>query len=324
MLVIGGITRLTGSGLSMTDWNLVMGTFPPTTEAAWEEAFAEYRQFPEYRQLNRGMSLADFKAIYFWEYLHRLMGRIIGVVFLIPFFIFWIRGCFDKKLFRRVLFLFGLGALQGAMGWIMVKSGLVDVPRVSHYRLALHFLLAVLLITFSLWFALDLDKNYRLNGQRPPTRLKKWVALTGIIFLVQIIWGAFTAGLDAGTMYNTFPLMNQGWMPRNAWVLDPFVINLVENPGTVQWVHRTVGTLLGLIVTGLWVSTRFSAVQSSLKIKADLLLGLILVQYLIGIFTLLHQVPLMLGVIHQVMAVIFCIALLFYYHELENLLSETT
>lgn len=140
--------------------------------------------------------------------MHRLTGRVIGIVFLVPFIFFWIRGYLNKKLFRRVLFLFGLGALQGAMGWIMVKSGLIDVPYVSHYRLALHFLLAVLLVTFCVWFALDLSKKYSTNGEPPPVRFKKWIALTTIIFFVQLIWGAFTAGLDAGAIYNTFPLMN--------------------------------------------------------------------------------------------------------------------
>lgn len=322
MVIIGGITRLTGSGLSMSDWNLIMGALPPMNESDWMAAFEQYKQFPEYQRINRGMTLAEFKQIFFWEYLHRFIGRVIGIIFLVPFFIFWIRGYFNKKLFRRVLFLLGLGALQGAMGWIMVKSGLVDVPYVSHYRLALHFLLAVLLISFCIWYALDLRQKYSLNGVSPSGRLKKWLTLVSTIFFVQLIWGAFTAGLDAGTMYNTFPLMNQGWLPNNAWVLDPAVINLFENPGTVQWMHRIIGALLGFIVTGLWVSTRFSEVQSTLKIKADLLLCLILAQYLLGIFTLLYQVPVALGVIHQAMAIIFWVALLFYYHELKNLQAK--
>lgn len=318
MVIIGGITRLTGSGLSMSDWNLIMGALPPMSEQDWIAAFEQYKQFPEYQQINRGMTLFEFKQIFFWEYLHRLIGRIIGLVFLIPFLIFWIRGYFSKKLFRRVLFLFGLGALQGAMGWIMVKSGLVDVPYVSHYRLALHFLLAVLLISFCIWYALDLSKKYSFNGVPTSGRLKKWLALISIVFFVQLIWGAFTAGLDAGTIYNTFPLMNRSWLPDNAWAMNPIILNVFENPGTVQWVHRLVGTLLGLLVAALWVTTRFSEVQTTLKMKADVLLGLILAQYILGILTLLYQVPVVLGVIHQVGAVLFWVAVLFYYHELKN------
>lgn len=318
MVIVGGITRLTGSGLSMTDWNLIMGAIPPLSEAAWQEAFNQYKQFPEYQQLNTGMSLGAFKAIFFWEYLHRLLGRITGIVFIIPFLWFLIRGYFTTKLLKRATILFGLGAAQGAMGWIMVKSGLVDVPYVSHYRLALHLLLAVILVSFCVWYALDLYKS-KINQPLPAkTTLSQWSLAIAVIFFLQLIWGAFTAGLDAGLIYNTFPLMNSSWLPQNAWALQPALLNLVENPGTVQWTHRILGTLLAVLVIVLWVKTRKAGAGDSLINKAHILLFLIVLQYVLGIFTLLFHVPVSLGVAHQTGAVFFWIGWIFYHHELKK------
>lgn len=318
MIIVGGITRLTGSGLSMSDWNLIMGTIPPLNAHDWKEAFQQYQQFPEYQQLNTGMSLASFKQIFFWEYLHRILGRLIGIVFLIPAIYFWIRGYFTARLRKRVLILFGLGALQGAMGWIMVRSGLVDVPRVSHYRLALHFLLAIILITFCVWFALDLrEKRAQISTKLKP-ELKKWVIGVGILFFLQVTWGAFTAGLDAGFMYNTFPLMSGSLVPPTAWTMKPVIINFLENPGTVQWVHRIIGTLLLIAAIGLWIRSRFSSLSGPIKWKGDLLLGLILLQFALGILTLVYHVPVTLGVIHQAGAILFWIGFLLYYHDLRK------
>lgn len=318
MVIVGGITRLTGSGLSITDWNLIMGAIPPLSESAWEQAFNQYKQFPEYQQLNTGMTLGEFKSIFFWEYLHRLLGRLTGIVFIVPFLGFWIRDHFTPKLLRRALLLFGLGAVQGAMGWIMVKSGLVDVPYVSHYRLAIHLLLAFILISFCAWYALDLyeykTKILPANG----TALKSWSLAVAAVFFVQLIWGAFTAGLNAGFIYNSFPLMNGSWLPQNAWTIQPVLLNLVENPGTVQWIHRIIGTLLALLVVFLWMKTRRSAGGTSLSSKASLLLALIILQYVLGILTLLFHVPVTLGVAHQAGAVLFWFGWLIYHHELKN------
>lgn len=318
MVVIGGITRLTGSGLSMSDWNLIMGALPPMNPSEWKEAFEQYRQFPQYQQLNEGMSLPEFKQIFFWEYIHRLLGRIIGVVFLLPFLFFWIRGYFSEKMRNRALILFGLGALQGAMGWIMVKSGLVDVPYVSHYRLALHLMLAFVLVSFCSWYALDLYHNRRRHRLKQTVDLNAWALTTAALFALQIIWGAFTAGLDAGFIYNTFPMMNGEWLPQNVWSMQPLLINLLENPGTVQWVHRILGTLLLLLVTGLWLRTLNANALKSMRLKAGILFMLIILQYLLGVFTVLYQVPVALGVMHQGFAMIFWIAWLFYYHDLKT------
>lgn len=318
MVIIGGITRLTGSGLSMSDWNLIMGALPPMGESEWMAAFERYKEFPQYQQLNEGMSLYEFKQIFFWEYFHRLLGRVIGIVFLVPFLFFWIRGYFSPKMLKRVLILFGLGALQGAMGWIMVKSGLVDVPYVSHYRLALHLLLAFILFSFCVWFALDLRNSRVTKKVQKGSSLKSWALAVGGVFFLQLIWGAFTAGLDAGYIYNTFPLMNGDWLPQGARSLQPVIINLVENPGLVQWAHRIIGTLLAAMVIWLWLKTNKSNINRSLKKKAGLLVILIGAQYLLGILTVLYQVPVLLGVLHQAVAMIFWTGWLFYYHELKK------
>ncbi len=321
MVVIGGITRLTGSGLSMSDWNLIMGAVPPMNESQWIDTFEEYKQFPQYRQLNEGMSLHEFKQIFFWEYAHRLLGRLIGLVFLLPFLFFWIRGYFSKKMLNRALILFALGGLQGAMGWIMVKSGLVDVPYVSHYRLAMHLLLAFVLVGFCTWYALDLKRQKSGRKIKNMGSLNFWALATAGIFIIQLIWGAFTAGLDAGFIYNTFPLMNGNWLPQNAWSMQPFFINLLENPGTVQWLHRIFGTLLLLLVIGLWFSTYKTKATDSLHVKAALLVLLVILQYLLGIFTVLYQVPVTLGVMHQGIAMIIWVGWLFYYHEFRRISS---
>lgn len=298
MLIIGGITRLTGSGLSMTDWKLLLGAVPPLTESAWQDVFARYQQFPEYQQLNTGMTLAEFKGIYFWEYLHRLVGRLTGLAFALPLLWFWLRGYLSGRLMRRVFVLLLLGAAQGAMGWIMVKSGLVDVPRVSHYRLAAHLLFAFALAGLCTWYALDMKPQ---PTRAPvPVRLRPWMTLTGLVLMLQVLWGAFVAGLDAGYVYNTFPLMNGEWMPRNAWALQPALLNLIQNDGTVQWMHRLLGTALLAAAAMSWVRSLDAA--APLRRRVHLLTGLLLLQYVLGAATLVLQVPVALGVLHQALA----------------------
>lgn len=319
MLVVGGITRLTGSGLSMTDWNLIMGVLPPMSAEEWQQAFERYKQFPEYRHINTGMTLWGFKKIFFWEYLHRLLGRLLGLVFLIPFFWFWLRGYFNRKLLKRMFILMGLGAAQGAMGWIMVKSGLVDNPYVSHYRLAAHLLLAFILIGFCVWYALDLRQTSN-RTMRLDAVYKRWGLVVGILLILQIFWGALTAGLDAGLIYNSFPLMNESWLPRNAFSMHPLLINLIENPGMVQWVHRILGTVLALMVLGIWVKAMTdNTLPQGVKLRLHVLGALILVQYVLGILTLIYHVPVALGVIHQAVAMIFWVAWLVYYHYLSTI-----
>ena len=319
MVVVGGITRLTDSGLSMSDWSLIMGAIPPMNEAEWLAAFERYKEFPQYQQLNAGMSLAEFKTIFFWEYLHRLLGRLIGLVFLIPFAFFWIRGYFNSKTLRRAWVLFGLGALQGAMGWIMVKSGLVDVPYVSHYRLTIHLLLAMLLFGFCIWYALDLyGKDEPTKKSSDLSSLRRWSIGLLVLFIAQVIWGAFTAGLDAGYIYNTFPTMNGDWVPQGTWTLQPVLANFVEHPGTVQWMHRILGTLLGVATIGFWWRNRNADVGHLLKEKARILLGMMLTQYVLGILTVITHVQLLIGVVHQAGALAVLFLWIWYYHDIKT------
>jgi heme a synthase len=323
ILVIGGITRLTQSGLSMVEWNPIMGVIPPLTEADWLETFNKYREFPEYQHHNRGMSLDDFKFIFFWEYLHRMIGRLIGLVFVIPFGWFVIRKKFSPQQLRRALLLLLLGLTQGFMGWYMVKSGLVDVPYVSPYRLAAHLLIAFAIFGCCIWFALDLKRSrYQFKGNRSSGyHIRWWLAGFIIILILQVTWGAFTAGLNAGHVYNTFPKMNQFWVPPEAWMLEPFVQNLFENPAAVQWIHRVLGTFLIALVIYIWAKTMFSDADTAAKWWSVVLLGMVLIQYLTGIIALLLHVPVVLAVIHQAFAMLLFGAAIGYYHYVIRNLS---
>lgn len=302
-LVVGGITRLTESGLSIVDWAPIVGSVPPLNEADWQEAFTRYQQFPEYVKLRPDMTLAEFKVIYFWEYLHRMLGRLIGVVFLFPFIYFWIRGYFTRPLLKRTGLLFALGGLQGLMGWYMVSSGLVDRPDVSHYRLAAHLLLAITIFSCCLWFANDLldRKRHRLARQSRTTMLRALIGV-GVLLSIQIFWGALVAGLHAGVIFNTFPLMNGSLLPPQGWSQDPVPINLFENLATVQWMHRLVAT--ALLVSGLTLLVKVwrDPPLSAFRRWSALLASMIGLQYGLGVLTLLSHVRIALGVTHQFVA----------------------
>jgi cytochrome c oxidase assembly protein subunit 15 len=288
---------------------------PPLSEAQWLEAFDRYRQFPEYQKLRQGMTLDEFKFIFFWEYVHRLAARLIGLVFLIPFVFFWIRGYFTPPLRNRVLALFGLGALQGFMGWFMVMSGLVDNPSVSHYRLAAHLSIALVIFGLCLWLFWELRVSRLPTPRRTPGR---GIYALGGLLMLQILWGAFVAGLDAGLYFNTFPLMGGRLVPPGAMSLEPALRNLVENPVTVQWVHRVLGTVLALaslaVVVQHWrlpadlVSRRLSTAFATL----------VLVQYGLGILTVIYFVPVSLGVLHQATAVVILAIWLAWLHHTRN------
>jgi heme a synthase len=306
VLIVGGITRLTQSGLSITDWQPLMGVVPPLSEAQWVEKFELYRQYPEYQQLRRGMSLDEFKFIFFWEYLHRLLARAIGMVFLVPFVFFAVRGYLSRPLAIRTLGLFALGGMQGVLGWIMVQSGLVDQPSVSHYRLAAHLGLAFVIFGACVWLARDL---------RPPATtvhasagsirfMRRGLAAIGVLLALQVVWGAFVAGLKAGLIYNTFPLMGGRLIPVYLLGLEPAIRNFFENPVAVQWTHRVLGTVLGVVVIGFGVRVLRAGVDAASRRLNAALIGLMLLQYLLGVLTLLYFVPVALGVIHQAMAMI--------------------
>jgi cytochrome c oxidase assembly protein subunit 15 len=315
-LVIGGITRLTESGLSIVDWAPIVGAVPPLSDADWHEAFARYQQYPEYVKLRPDMTLSEFKQIYFWEYLHRMMGRLIGMTFLVPFLWFWIRGYFNGPLVRRVLVLFALGGLQGLMGWYMVSSGLVDRPDVSHYRLAAHLLLAMTIFGTCAWFANDLLAR-PWQPVHEPSRRFMLRALTGlgVLLVVQIFWGALVAGLKAGFIYGTFPLMDGRLVPPNAWWKDPWPVNLVENMATVQWVHRVLATVLLIGAIAFAVRVRRMPELARFHRWSAALAGLIVLQYCLGITTLLTHVKTPIAVSHQLTALLIVGAVLTLLHQ---------
>jgi heme a synthase len=316
ILIVGGITRLTQSGLSIVDWRPIMGVIPPLSEAQWQEAFDQYRQFPEYQQLRRGMSMEEFRFIFFWEYIHRVIARLIGLVFLVPFVWFWVRGYFNRPLLKRALLLFALGGMQGLMGWLMVRSGLVDRPHVSHYRLAMHLSLAFAIFGCCVWFATDLrERAVRALGADTRRLVIRGLYVVGALFALQVFWGALVAGLKAGNFFNTFPLMAGRWFPPNGLDLSPIWLNLLENPITVQWVHRVLGTVLLVAAAAFFLRVRARSLDDRTRLLNASLLGLIVVQYGLGVATLLLRVPVSLGVIHQAMAMVIFGVWLLWLHD---------
>jgi len=309
MVVLGGATRLTESGLSITDWRPVTGVLPPLNDAEWQAAYDRYRTSPEFQKRNFWMSVADFKTIFWLEYIHRLWGRLIGVVFLLPFLWFLARGRVRGGLAWRLGALFALGGAQGLMGWLMVKSGLVDRPDVSHYRLAAHLLLAFAIYGWLVWLVFGL--------RRPrPAAAPGADALRGHGWLllgwggVTVVYGAFVAGLDAGMIYNTFPLMDGRLVPPDAWSLDPAWLNAVENAALIQFIHRVLGIGLVLIALALWLRARSLPAGAAARRAIAACALMTLLQMALGIATLLSEVALPLGVAHQAGAlVLFTLAL---------------
>jgi cytochrome c oxidase assembly protein subunit 15 len=322
VLIVGGITRLTLSGLSIVEWRPFTGIIPPLTEAQWQRMFDLYRQYPEYQQSWRtGMTLADFKFIFFWEYLHRLLARTIGLVFLVPFVFFWAKGWFNRPLTRRALLLFALGASQGLMGWLMVASGLVDMPRVSHYRLAAHLSLAFMIFGYAVWLARDLKLTTTRTMTSASARriMLRGLAVVGGLLVLQIVWGAFVAGLRAGKLYNTFPLMGGQLVPPNVLQLEPAWRNFIEYAVTVQWLYRLIGTALGAAALAVFIKVSRANADAVSQRYNGALVTLILAQYGLGIATLLLFVPVALGVIHQATAMIIFGVWLIWLHHVRNL-----
>lgn len=304
VLVIGGVTRLTHSGLSMVDWQPLVGVVPPLSEAQWVASFARYQQFPEYRQLRPDMTLVEYKRIFFWEYLHRLVARLIGLVVIVPFTFFWISGALTRPLARRALALFLLVAMQGGVGWLMVQSGLIDRPSVSHYRLAVHLVLALAIFGLCIWLIRDLSPGrFRAISTIAARRLmSRGLVAVGCLIALQIVWGAFVAGLRAGFVFNTFPLMGGALVPRSAWTLTPAALNLIHDPSGVQWMHRLLGTVLLIVAFVLWLRVRRMQMDRTLRSLFGALLWAIAGQYMLGVLTLINVVPISLAVTHQAMA----------------------
>ncbi|MGC1348464.1 MAG: COX15/CtaA family protein [Xanthobacteraceae bacterium] len=315
MVVVGGVTRLTHSGLSITEWAPIVGTVPPLSGADWAEAFARYRATPEYRLLNSGMDLDAFKTIFWWEYAHRLLGRAIGVAFLLPYLWLIFRRRIPPGYAAALGAILALGGLQGALGWYMVQSGLADAPHVSQLRLTAHLGLALLIFGAMLWVALSLWRRRSAPpGKRP---LLRFAALLSVLIFAMILAGGLVAGLRAGFAYNTFPLMNGHWIPPEILALEPWYRNFIDNVATVQFDHRLLALLLAILVPWfVWLAHREPQLAPPTRRAADGLLTLLVVQIGLGVATLLLVVPLPLAALHQGVAVLVFAAALNVTHGL--------
>lgn len=320
MIVVGGTTRLTGSGLSMVEWRPLMGTLPPLGDAEWRRVFKMYQASPQYLTVNAWMDMSDFKVIFFWEYVHRLIGRLIGLVFFVPMVTLWFKGHLKGSNRWRALAALCLGGFQGLLGWYMVKSGLVDMPAVSHYRLAAHLSLAFFLGAFVLWWILDL----RTESRHQPKRGR----LTGIfivILAIQIIYGAFVAGTRSGYMYTSFPLLNGSLIPKGAWLTSLGMHNLIDNRELLNVIHRWMGITLGLL--GSFITIPMLRQSDGLRTRshaAQVMLGVLVFQIILGVLTVTFHVPVALGALHQITAFLLLSSALWLYHSDENVSLTTT
>jgi cytochrome c oxidase assembly protein subunit 15 len=319
MVVVGGITRLTNSGLSMTDWHLVTDTLPPMSEAKWMQAFEEYKKFPEYQKINihNDFTLSDYKFIYFWEWFHRFIGRIIGMVFLIPFIYFLIQKKLDKATINKCIILLAMGGFQGFLGWFMVRSGLIDNPDVSHFRLALHLTFAFITFAYTLWVALDLlyPNRIQINPQL------RTIARFALFFLIiQIIYGGFVAGLNAGLIHNHWPLMSDGQFIHESVSLekDTWLLRLTEGKSGVQFVHRTLAYLVVGLILFLFYKSKNHLLSSQQNKGLQLLVAIVFLQFILGVFTLLYSVPFWLGLTHQIVAFFLLTAMTYTLHRLSK------
>ena len=319
MVILGGVTRLTGSGLSMVTWHPT-GMLPPLSAQEWQQEFDLYRQFPEYQKINRGMSVDEFKRIYWFEYSHRMLGRLIGLVFLLPFLYFLLRRRIRPGLTPHLLIMFVLGGLQGLLGWYMVQSGLVSNPQVSQYRLTAHLLSAILIFGFILWTILGL-RSERAYVPLPASRRPGWrrwsLGLTALLLLT-IVSGGFVAGLDAGLIFNSFPLMGGALIPEGIGALSPWYLNPLENMVAVQFNHRWLAISTGIALL-VWYWRGRNAFAGEAPQRSFRLIGMMaIIQLSLGIATLLMQVPVVLGALHQAGALLLFSVMLLNVHALSR------
>lgn len=298
MIVLGGVVRLTGSGLSITVWEPLVGTVPPLTHADWERLFALYRQSPEFQHVNPDMDLGGFQTIFWPEYLHRLLGRTIGVLVALPCVYFLVKGQLGRRLVRRLVLLFALGGLQGLIGWLMVASGLVDRPHVSHYRLTLHLGMGFLLFGYASWLAIEQTfGGYVVTGGWP--RLRRALTAFTVLAAVTALSGGLVAGLKAGHAFPTFPLMAGAWVPAGLLALEPVWRNGFDNVITVMFQHRVLGIVVLAFALGLRWAAHKSHLPRHARIGFDLILATVLVQVSLGIATVLMHVPVAVAAAHQ-------------------------
>ncbi|MBS1570434.1 MAG: COX15/CtaA family protein [Bacteroidetes bacterium] len=311
MVSIGGITRLTGSGLSITEWKPIIGAIPPLNDAQWQEAFHKYQQIPEFTLVNSQMTLSEFKGIFFWEFLHRNWGRLMGLVFIVPFVWFWRKGLLSGWLMRRSITILIGGGLVGALGWFMVASGLEDNPDVSHYRLAIHLCAAFTVFCIVLWTVFDIKRERRsfLGDGSSAAKWSRWILL---LLAVQIIYGAFTAGMDAGRIYNTWPLMNGEFMPENVTAFNSLWKDFTDHKDGVQFIHRNFAWVVAAAITLFGYANRTNA---SLHGGDRWLFGAVFLQITLGVLALVSHVWISLGVLHQLGALALLMALLNVLHR---------
>ncbi|MFT4754906.1 MAG: cytochrome c oxidase assembly protein subunit 15 [Salibacteraceae bacterium] len=315
MIAIGGITRLTSSGLSMVDWNLIMGSIPPLSEEAWQSTFEEYQKFPEYQTIHNHFTLEDFKGIFFWEFTHRLFGRLIGIVFIIPFFIFLKKGLIKGTLLKQLLILLSFGAFQGFLGWYMVSSGLVHEPRVSHFRLAAHLSTAFFTIAYSVWIALDLIQG-RSKGIVIPKSLQSLSWVTLILLAIQIIFGAFVAGKDAGLIHNFWPNMNPNeFISNEVFAGSSLLDSFINVPSGIQFVHRYLAYIVVGFVTFLWFKSRKVMDKETSK-RFNIAMLIVGLQFVLGVATLLLHVPLVIALLHQLGAILLLLSMVYILHRI--------
>ena len=319
MVVLGGVTRLTGSGLSMVEWAPIMGTLPPLNTAEWNEAFRLYQQYPEFQLKNFAMNLDDFKSIFWFEYAHRLLGRTIGLLFFIPFMFFLFTGKIQKSLTPKLIAMFVLGGLQGLMGWYMVKSGLVNDPHVSQYRLTAHLSLAIIIYAYMFWVALELlTPKSELSAAAESQKLSRLSLIISFAIFLTIVTGAFVAGTRAGFAFNTFPLMDGQLIPDGLFYEKPLWRNFFENIVTVQFDHRVMATVLFVIIPLFWWKAISKVTQPRIKTGLNLLLVALVLQLTLGVTTLLLVVPVALAAAHQAGALILLTASLFISQQLQQ------
>ena len=316
MVVLGGFTRLTGSGLSMVDWRPLMGILPPIGDAEWQRTFEMYQLSPEFQKVNSAFGVEDFKSIFWLEYLHRLLGRTIGIVFLVPFIFFFAKGYIRPGEWAKYLLMFVLGGMQGVLGWYMVKSGLVDVPQVSQYRLTAHLVAAFIIYAYMFWVAMSLLHPRADNASRHP-----WYGRTLALFVListTVVSGGFVAGLKAGKIYNTFPMMGDHWLPPGLMALEPFWRNFFDNMTTVQFDHRYLAITTFVLVVVYWFKLRGTDVPPRAKTAVNALLHTAILQVALGITTLLLAVPVILGATHQAVAMLLFTISLYLVHALRR------
>jgi len=320
MIVLGGLTRLTNSGLSMVHWHPVTGWLPPLNDAAWAAVFDSYKQSPEYNDVNFGMSVDEFKGIFWLEFIHRLWGRTIGLVFFLPFIVFALRGWIDRRIAPSLVFFFVLGALQGGMGWFMVKSGLVDQPDVSQYRLTAHLGLAVLIYALMVRFALRLRRGFdavRPMLQDEVASLRKRLVLLSYLVVITILSGGFVAGLDAGFTYNTFPLMDGQLIPELLYDGEPFYISAFEDIMTVQFNHRVLAISTLIIIALLWGMSMAVSLSQNQRRSMIFVVVAAVMQIALGISTLLLVVPVSLATLHQFGAIVLLSTIIYAIYTME-------